>query len=114
MNVEQIEQEQTPAAAEATGETLQRTNLMLTKGESEWLDAFAAEILATGGAKVSRSEIVRAALVGLRELHKSRAGIFADMGLVKQPSHLEFMTLVAARAAAQQWAGWTGVTNGQR
>jgi hypothetical protein len=50
---------------------LERFNLLLIREESEWLDQLAAEILAATGAKVSRSEIVRAAIATLRELHRA-------------------------------------------
>jgi hypothetical protein len=54
----------------STGERLERVNIMLARQESEWLDELAAEIHTSSGAKVSRSEIVRAAIAGLRELHR--------------------------------------------
>jgi hypothetical protein len=50
---------------------LERFQLLLAAKESEWLDELSAEILATTGAKVSRSEIVRAAIATLRELHRA-------------------------------------------
>jgi len=54
----------------STGERLERVNIMLERQESEWIDKLAAEIHTSTGAKVSRSEIVRAAIAGLRELHR--------------------------------------------
>jgi len=52
-----------------TGERLYRYNLLLADEESAWLDQLAEQIREESGAKVSRSEIVRSALAGLRELH---------------------------------------------
>ncbi len=49
---------------------LERVNLMLMRDESEWLDQLGAEIREQTGAKVSRSEIVRAAIATLTELHR--------------------------------------------
>ena len=53
-----------------TGERLYRSNIMLGDEDSRWLDQLAAEIHTATGAKVSRSEIVRASIAGLRELHR--------------------------------------------
>jgi hypothetical protein len=53
-----------------TGERLERVNVMLERQESDWLDQLAAEIHTETGAKVSRSEIVRAGIAGMRELHR--------------------------------------------
>lgn len=50
---------------------LERVNLMLTRADSAWLDGLANEIRSANGAKVSRSEIVRAALAAVQELHKA-------------------------------------------
>jgi hypothetical protein len=49
---------------------MERVNLMLDRRESEWLDQLVGEILAKTGAKVSRSEIVRAAVATLHELDR--------------------------------------------
>ena len=49
---------------------LERFNVVLSLQESEWLNQLSAEIQAQTGAQVSRSEIIRAALAGLRELHR--------------------------------------------
>jgi hypothetical protein len=51
-------------------ERLYRYNLVLADAESDWLDQFAEEIHTATGAKVSRSEIVRAAIAGMRELNR--------------------------------------------
>ena len=51
-------------------ERLERFNVVLALEESEWLNQLAAEIHAETQVKISRSEIIRAALAGLRELHK--------------------------------------------
>ena len=52
------------------GKALERVNLMLTRDDSAWLDMLADEIRVNTGAKVSRSEIVRAALSTMAELHR--------------------------------------------
>ena len=49
---------------------LERFNVVLSLDESEWLNQLAAEIQTETGAHVSRSEIIRAALSGLSELHR--------------------------------------------
>jgi hypothetical protein len=53
-----------------TGERLERVNVMLAREDSEFLDQLSEEITAKTGAKVSRSEIVRAGIAGIRELHR--------------------------------------------
>ena len=52
------------------GNKLERVNLLLSRDDSAWLDALAAEIRANTGARVSRSEIVRAALSIMAELYR--------------------------------------------
>jgi hypothetical protein len=49
---------------------LERVNLVLTWRDSAWLDTLANEIRVNTGAKISRSEIVRAALFTMAELHR--------------------------------------------
>jgi hypothetical protein len=51
-------------------ERLERVNLMLAQGESEWLDSLGRQILEKTGVKVSRSEMVRAGIRTIRELHR--------------------------------------------
>jgi hypothetical protein len=53
-----------------TGERLYRSNVMLRDEDSRWLDQLVAEIHTSTGAKVSRSEIVRASIAGMRELYR--------------------------------------------
>jgi hypothetical protein len=74
---------------------LGRVNLMLTRQDSAWLDQLANEIRSTTGAKVSRSEIVRAALSMLRELDR-----LAPLCSCKSGDNLAAMGIVAARKAA--------------
>jgi len=50
------------------GERLERVNLMLAREDSSFLDRLTEEIHAKTGSKVSRSEIVRAGIAGIREL----------------------------------------------
>jgi hypothetical protein len=52
------------------GNELERVNLMLKRDDSAWLDRLANEIRANTGVNVSRSEIVRAALSTMAELHR--------------------------------------------
>jgi hypothetical protein len=56
---------------ETDGKALERVNLMLTGADSAWLDQLANDIRTATGAKVSRSEIVRAALETMREIQSS-------------------------------------------
>jgi hypothetical protein len=51
-------------------ERLERFNTVLSLDDIAWLDQLAAEIQASNGTKLSRSEIIRAAIATLRELHK--------------------------------------------
>ena len=51
-------------------ERLERVQLMLAPDESAWLDTLGGQILARTGAKVSRSEIVRAGIRTLQELDR--------------------------------------------
>ena len=53
-----------------TGEDLRRVNLILSRADSDFLVQLGREIDARTGAKVSRSEIVRASIAGMRELHR--------------------------------------------
>jgi len=48
---------------------LERFNVVLSLDDIAWLDRLSAEILVEAGAKLSRSEIIRAALATMRELH---------------------------------------------
>jgi hypothetical protein len=83
-------------------EKLERVNLVVGRSESEWLDQLAVEIRAETGAKVSRSEIVRAAVATLRELHKSAPSCPARLiPLARCTSGLELMV---AGISAIRWA----------
>lgn len=53
---------------EQNSKALERVNLMLTGADSAWLDQLADDIRTNTGAKISRSEIVRAALETMREI----------------------------------------------
>lgn len=86
-------------------ERLERVNLMLGKDESEWLDELAAEILAATGSKVSRSEIVRAAIATLRELHRLAPACparFIPLSSCKSGSELVVLGVLAVRWAVQE------------
>lgn len=60
--------------ANSKGAALERVNLMLDAEGSAWMDQLAEEIRVKTGARVSRSEITRAALAMLRELHRLAGG----------------------------------------
>jgi hypothetical protein len=49
---------------------MRRVNLILSRKDSVFLDNLAREIDDRVGARVSRSEIVRASIAGMRELHR--------------------------------------------
>jgi hypothetical protein len=53
-----------------TGERLERVNVMLSRQDSSFLDQLSEEIHTSTGARISRSEIVRAGIAGMRELHR--------------------------------------------
>jgi len=74
----------------------------LRKDQSDWLDEMANEIRVASGSKVSRSEIVRAALATLREIHKLAQtwGRLAPLTVCKSGSDLEMVGVVCARLAA--------------
>jgi len=80
---------------------LERFNLVLALGEIAWMDQLAAEIRAASGAKISRSEIVRAALDGLRELHRM-APLCPHLALhtARSGSDLTVLAVLSARMAA--------------
>ena len=84
-------------------ERLERFNLVLGLEQSEWLDALAAEIKAQNGAEISRSDIVRAAVSGLRELHRL-APSFPDrlvsLHTARSGSDLTGLAVLSARMAA--------------
>lgn len=84
------------------GARLERVNLMLEREESEWLDKLAQSIKDQTGAKVSRSEIVRAAIAGLRELHRlapeSQSRLF-PLDRCRSGSDLAMLAVIASRAA---------------
>lgn len=78
---------------------LERVNLMIGRDESAWLDQLVGEIARRGG-KVSRSEIVRAALAMLRELHDLGDAVpfGISLGAAKRGSDLIVMGTIAVRA----------------
>ena len=77
-----------------TGEDLRRVNLMLSRANSDFLVQLGREIDARTGAKVSRSEIIRAALAGMRELHR-----FSPLATCKNETDLAVQMLLAIRAS---------------
>ena len=88
-------------------ERLQRFNIVLGTEDISWLDQLAAEILASSGGKVSRSEIIRAAVATLRELHRcvpqSVPGLI-PLADCKSGADLMMAGVLAVRLAATQSA----------
>jgi hypothetical protein len=78
---------------------LERVNFMLSGEESEWLNQLAAEIRQQTGASVSRSEIVRAAIAALRELHRfCPQSQFGALTAAKKGTDLRVLATLAIRA----------------
>jgi hypothetical protein len=89
-------------SAKPSAGRMERFNIVLPLEDSEWLDRFAWEIRERNGAKVSRSEIVRAAIAGLRELHlraPERPSRFVPLTHARTGSDLVCFAIVAARLA---------------
>jgi len=85
-----------------SSERLERVQLMLSRQQSKWLDQLAQEIRERTGAKVSRSEITRAALSTLTELHRlGTAGCFDSLATCKSSAELTVAGVLALRKSAQ-------------
>ena len=85
-----------------TGEDLRRVNLILSRADSDFLVQLGREIDKRTGAKVSRSEIVRASIAGMRELHRLAplcSARFSPLAKCKSETDLAVMLLLAIRAA---------------
>jgi hypothetical protein len=92
----------------STGEPLERVNIMLQRTDSEWLDSLVTEMQAETGSRISRSEIVRAAISGIRELDRlAKEGPSRVVPLTKCRSgeDLAIMTVLAARLATSDPGG---------
>lgn len=84
-------------------ERLERFNIVLSVDDSAWLDQLATEMLAGTGAKVSRSEIIRAAIATLRELHRAAPDCPAlRLAHCRSGSDLAMMGVVAVRRATRE------------
>ena len=84
-----------------TSERLRRYNVLLTDAESAWLDQLAEEILAATGARVSRSQIVRAAIAGLRELSKLAPELrLPALTHCRSGADMAMLTVLAAQCAS--------------
>jgi hypothetical protein len=84
-------------------ERLERFNVVLSLDDIAWLDQLAAEILASNGGKVSRSEILRAAVATLGELHRRapcRPDRLVPLAQCKSGSELAQAGVIAVRLAA--------------
>ena len=87
------------------GARMERFNIVLPLDDSEWLDRIAWEIREKNGAKISRSEIVRAAIAGIRELHlqaSERPSKFVPLAKVRSRSDLRMLAILAARLATDR------------
>jgi hypothetical protein len=95
-----------PNSRQVPSGRLYRVNLMLGDDDSAWLDQLASEIEAATGAQVSRSEIVRAAIAGLRELHHLTAAGdvpgFPSLTTCQSGRDLAMLGVLAARCATQE------------
>ena len=86
-------------------ERLERFNVVLSLYDISWLDQLAGEILAVTAANVSRSEIIRAALATLRELHRTaptRPARFLPLEKCRSGSELAIMGVIAVRWATRE------------
>ena len=86
-------------------ERLERFNVVLSLEDIAWLDNLAGEIQATSAAKVSRSEIIRAALATLRELRRCAPQCPArliPLAHCKSGADLAIAGVIAVRLAATQ------------
>jgi hypothetical protein len=84
------------------GERLERVNVMLSRQDSSFLDQLPEEIHTQTGARVSRSEIVRAALAGLKELHRlapETPSRFVPLAQVRSGADLVIWMILAIRWA---------------
>ena len=107
MNATEAAAVEAKTSAKPSGAPMERFNIVLPLEDSEWLDRFAWEIRQQNGAKVSRSEIVRAAIAGLRELHRrapERPSKFAPLTQARSGSDLEMIAILAARVATTEAA----------
>jgi hypothetical protein len=84
-------------------ERLERFNVVLSLDDIAWLDHLAAEIQAGNGGKVSRSEIIRAAVATLKELHRcvpQCAPGLVPLADCKRGAELMMAGILAVRLAA--------------
>jgi hypothetical protein len=82
---------------------LERVNVMLSPADRTWLDQICEEIR-VGGGTVSRSEVTRAALAMLRELHTLMPEMLRQCG---SGVDLEVVGIAAVRLASLRWSGYT-------
>ena len=81
---------------------MRRVNLILSREDSVFLDKLARDIDDRVGARVSRSEIVRASIAGMRELHRLAPlcpARFSPLAACKNETALAVMMILAIRAA---------------
>jgi hypothetical protein len=85
-----------------SGERLERVQLVISREQSDWLNELSGEIKQRTGAHVTRSEITRAAISTLREMHRlGIAGYFDSLADCTSCSELTVAGLVTVRQAAQ-------------
>jgi hypothetical protein len=93
---------------------MKRVNLMLSREDSVFLDKLAREIDDRVGARVSRSEIVRASIAGMRELNRLAPlcpARFSPLSTCKGGTALSVQMLLAIRGAV--CCGQLDAANGQ-
>jgi len=81
---------------------MRRVDLILSREDSVFLDKLARDIDDRVGARVSRSEIVRASIAGMRELHRLAPlcpARFSPLAACKNETALAVMMILAIRAA---------------
>jgi hypothetical protein len=82
---------------------LERWNVVLAVDDVVWLDRLGAEIAAATSAKVSRSEIIRAAVATLKELHRCASRYperLMPLAQCKSGTQLVVEVILAIRRAA--------------
>ena len=82
---------------------LERVNVTLSPTDRVWLDQISKEVRVGGGA-ISRSEVTRAALAILRELHTLTPEMLRKC---QSGSDLEVVGIAVVRSASLRWTRYT-------
>jgi hypothetical protein len=87
-------------------ERLERVNIMLSREDRRFLDQFAAEIRQQSGGSVSNSEIVRAGLAAMRELHRIGADSrYGPVTAARKGLDLRVLAVMAVRRGVLRSVG---------